>query len=81
MRITTLIFVHILTEQKTEETQTENNYVRKKFSHKSFTRSFVLPENIDTEVLQAKYENGILNVHLPKKVEVKVENKKVIEIV
>ena len=68
-------------EHKTEETKTENNYVRKEFSHKSFTRSFVLPENIDTDALQAKYENGILNVHLPKKVEAKVENKKVIEIV
>ena len=32
---------------KTEESKVENNYVRKEFSEKSFTRSFILPEHID----------------------------------
>ena len=68
-------------EHKVEETKTDSNYVRKEFSYKSFSRSFALPENIDSDALQAKYENGILNIHIPKKVEVKIDNKKVIEIV
>jgi len=55
--------------------------VRKEFSQKSFSRSFILPEVIDCNGLQAKCESGTLNINIHKKVEVKVENKKVIEIV
>jgi HSP20 family protein len=71
----------VTAQNKTEESKAENNYVRKEFSQKSFTRSFILPEHIDCKGLQAKYENGILNIDIPKKIEVKLENKKVIEIV
>lgn len=70
----------ISAEHKEQETKSDDKYVRKEFSHKSFSRSFELPENIDFENLNANYENGILNVLIPKKVEVKIENKKVIEI-
>jgi HSP20 family protein len=71
----------VTAQNKTEESRTENNYVRKEYLQKSFSRSFILPEVIDCNGLQAKYESGILNINIHKKVEVKVENKKVIEIV
>ena len=42
----------------------------------SFKRSFTVDEEaIDTEKLEAKYENGVLNIHVPKK-EVQVVEKK-----
>jgi HSP20 family protein len=41
--------------------------VRKEFSYKSFKRSFTLDEKIDAENIQAKYENGVLKLELPKK--------------
>lgn len=50
-------------ENKTEEYKT----VRKEFSYKSFKRSFNLDDRIDANAIQAKYENGVLKLYLPKK--------------
>lgn len=61
-------------EAKTNDEQTERNYKRREFIHQSFSRSFTLPDNIDAEKIEGKYENGILLVTLPKKVEGKVTN-------
>jgi HSP20 family protein len=44
--------------------------VRKEFSLQSFKRSFNLDEKINADDIQAKYENGILKLFLPKKAEV-----------
>ena len=49
----------------------EKNYSRKEFSHGSFTRRFSLPEGIKEEAIEARYENGILKISLPKVEEVK----------
>lgn len=51
-------------EQKSEEKK--ENYRKKEFSYSSIRRSFTLPENIKDEKIDAKYENGILHVTLPK---------------
>ncbi|MFI5171794.1 MAG: Hsp20/alpha crystallin family protein, partial [Chitinophagales bacterium] len=45
----------------------EKNYSRKEFSFNAFKRVFTLPENVETEKIEALYENGILNLTLPKK--------------
>jgi HSP20 family protein len=50
-------------EEKNEET---NEFSRKEYSFNSFTRSFALPENIKGGNIDAKYENGVLRVTLPK---------------
>lgn len=52
-----------------EETKEEkkDNYRRKEFSYNQFKRSFFLPENSLPEKIDAKYENGILKIVLPKK--------------
>ena len=44
--------------------------VRKEFTLQSFKRSFNLDEKINADGIQAKYENGILKLFLPKKAEV-----------
>ena len=43
--------------------------IRKEFSFKSFKRSFNLDDKINTAGIQAKYENGVLKLYLPKKEE------------
>jgi HSP20 family protein len=54
--------------EKKEETTDETKKVkRKEFSYKSFSRSFTLPENIELDKVEAKYENGILNINIAKK--------------
>ena len=59
-------------EMKMKEKQEKNEektakIVRREFNFTSFKRSFNLDEKIDTEKIEAKYENGILQVILPKK--------------
>jgi HSP20 family protein len=58
--------------EKKEEAKTEDyKTLRREFSFRSFSRSFSIDENIDTEKIEAKYENGVLKVLLPKQEVVK----------
>ena len=64
--------------EKKEETETkEHKSIRKEFSFQSFKRSFSLDEKVNAESIEAKYEDGILKVFLPKKEEVKVAPKEI----
>ena len=63
-------------EKKQAQDQTKTNdckQVRKEFSLLSFNRTFSLNEKINTQAIQAKYEDGILKIELPKKAEIKPE--------
>ena len=53
------------------DTATMAYLVGKEYNYNSFSRSFILPENIMGEVIKAKYEDGILKLSLPKKAETK----------
>lgn len=64
-------------EHKENKETSDKNYTRKEFSFQNFKRSFTLPENADTENIEARFENGILHVSLHKKVEDKKEAKKI----
>lgn len=57
----------ISSEKSTESEASEDKFTRKEYNYTSFSRSFTLPENIDIESIDAKYENGELRVNLPKK--------------
>ena len=61
----------ISAEKKEEQKDEKENYMRKEYSFSKFTRSFGLPENCLHEKIDAKYDNGILHLTLPKK-EVKI---------
>ncbi len=64
------------TKQEKEDKDKEGRYTRREFSFSSFKRSFTVDEEtIDTEKIQAGYENGILNIHVPKKAKQVPENK------
>ena len=54
-----------------EEKNEKANYLRREFSYTSYHQSFVLPENINLEAIQAEMVNGVLNIKLPKIQEVK----------
>ena len=67
-------------EEITEEK--EEDYSRQEFFYSSFKRTFTLPKSIDfSKKIKAKYENGVLRIHLDKLDILKSEeHKKVIEI-
>lgn len=53
-------------EGEKEEKEKENGYTRREYTYDSFSRCFALPENINESGIEAKYENGILMVTVPK---------------
>jgi HSP20 family protein len=59
--------ITISAEKTEEKKEDKENYMRKEFSYNKFTRSFRLPENCMTEKIDARYENGVLRLMLPKK--------------
>ena len=71
----------ISSEKKVEtETKEGQQFTRQEFSYQSFSRSFTLPNTVEGEKNQAKYENGILKVAIPKKEGAKPKPVKQIEI-
>lgn len=72
--------LNISAETKEEKNEENKKFTRKEFSYNSFSRSFSLPENVNTEHIDAKYENGILNLSIPKKEESKTLPKKDIKV-
>ena len=53
-------------EKSKDELKESQSYVRTERAYGNFSRSFVLPENVDTENIKAKFENGVLELTLPK---------------
>ncbi len=64
-------------ERKFEKQVNEDNYLRVERSYGSFSRSFTLPNSINTEAIHAEYKNGVLTVQLPKRAESKPKQVKV----
>ena len=51
-------------EHKTEKETKEKTFSRKEFNYGSFQRTFSLPDSINEDAVDAKYENGILKISL-----------------
>lgn len=64
-------------ERKIEKEEKEENYRRVESQYGSFTRTFTLPQTVDTEKVSANYDKGILKITLPKKAEAKPKQIKV----
>jgi HSP20 family protein len=58
-------------ERKLEKEEKEENFRRVERQYGSFTRTFTLPNTVDSEKVSANYDKGILKIGLPKKAEAK----------
>ena len=72
----------ITSEKSMEPVQREGEkYSCKEFSYQSFQRTFTLPkEVVDDDKIEARYENGVLHLVIPKKEEAKQKPARTIEI-
>ena len=73
----------ILSISSTEEEKQLNEngkFTRREFSYTSFRRSFTLPDSVDPKKIDASYEEGVLQVLLPKHKEAQPQPKKLIKI-
>ena len=53
-------------EEKKEEDKDKKTYLSE-VNYGSFMRSFTFPEGVDAEKSEAKFENGVLTLNIPKK--------------
>jgi HSP20 family protein len=67
----------ISTEKTENKEESGAKLIRREFSNKAFKRSFTIDDKIDGEKINAKYENGILMIELPKKEIAKVVAKEI----
>lgn len=67
-------------EEKKETKTGFDDYWRKEYSYNSFSRCFTLPENVKEDKIDAKYDKGILSVHLPKTKETPVKASRKIQV-
>lgn len=65
-------------EKKAETRSEAEKQLRREFGFRAFKRSFSLAENVDAENINAKYENGILKITLPKKEKQQEESKQIV---
>jgi HSP20 family protein len=54
-------------EAETKEGGQGDNYRRREYNYSSFSRSLTLPDHVDSTRINARYNDGILNVTIPKK--------------
>lgn len=66
-------------EKKKETEQKEKNFFRSERMFGSFKRCFTLPEEVDSENVEAKFENGMLHVQM-KRLAPKIKKEKLIEL-
>ena len=58
--------------EKNEESEKEgkkHTYLRREFSYSSFRQRMILPDNVNVDNIDAKMENGVLTIDIPKKTE------------
>lgn len=53
-------------ERKMEKEENNTRYHRVENHYGSFSRSFMLPENVNADAIEAGFKNGILTLTLPK---------------
>lgn len=71
----------VSSEKKVEnETKKGQQFNKREFSYQSFSRTFTLPNIVDSDKITARYDNGILHIAMPKKEEAKPKPPKAIEI-
>jgi HSP20 family protein len=58
-------------ERKMDNEDNKSNYHRVESFYGSFTRSFRLPDSVDSGKINAEYKNGVLTITMPQKPEVK----------
>ena len=70
-------YLTISGESKSDEEKKDEQYTRREFRYNSFSRSFALPDNVREQDIQARYNDGILWITLPKATDEPVVSKSI----
>ena len=61
----------ISSEKEESKEEKDKTFTRKEYNYSSFRRSFTLPDEVNKEKIDARYEDGELKISLPRKEEAK----------
>ncbi|MGC1244170.1 MAG: Hsp20/alpha crystallin family protein [Chryseosolibacter sp.] len=70
----------ISAEKKEDKKEEDGKFTRREFAYRTFERSFTMPETADGDNINARYENGVLYLSIPKKKEENVQSPRMINI-
>lgn len=59
-------YLTISASRNNENEEKNNNYIRRERHYGSVSRGFYI-DNVDKNLIRAKFDNGVLNIELPKK--------------
>ena len=65
-----LLTIKVDNKENREENENKYKFVRREFDVYNFEKQFKVPQSVNTAAIDARFENGILNIVLPKKEEV-----------
>ncbi|HTN69114.1 MAG TPA: Hsp20/alpha crystallin family protein [Dysgonamonadaceae bacterium] len=60
------LVISVNKKTETEERDEGTSYLRREFSYSHFQRCMILPDTVDRDKINAKAENGILTIEIPK---------------
>lgn len=70
--------LNIAYEDEVENKEEKANFVRQEWSSYSFSRSVMLPKNVDHDSIEADYDRGVVTIHVnklpesqPKRIQIK----------
>ena len=61
------LVISVENKVENEEKDKKGKFLRREFSYSQFQQTMILPENVDKEAIEAKQENGVLTITIPKK--------------
>lgn len=64
-------YLTVSAEKKVENNEVKDKFTRREFRFANFSRTFTLPKTVKHDEVAANYENGVLNLSIPKREEAK----------
>ena len=71
--------LHIKMEQKNEkkDENKKEHYLRREFSYSNYEQALTLPEDVEKDKIEAKVNNGVLHITLPRTQKAEKETKRI----
>ena len=74
------LHIHMESKNESKEEDKKSHYLRREFSYSKFEQTLLLPDDVDKDGIEAKVNDGVLTVSLPKLEKVSEKTFKQIEV-
>ena len=60
------LHIHMESKNEKKDEEKKSHYLRREFSYSKFEQTLLLPDDVDKDKIEAKVNDGVLTVNLPK---------------